>query len=156
MIEVATAKPQVTEIIAAAQPICPVSISAFHADCKSAFADIEAMTTFPEPPAALCAKLACTRGKNDRALAACPCNIEGVFKGQTPKQLKAAKNSFQPDKFAKCSEDVRADFQAKAKEIFTVVDRMSQGLADGGKAGGQKAFSQVANNSRKNGKQRGQ
>lgn len=83
-----TAPPEYNEIVETAQPINETTIATFLAETKSAFADIPAMSIFPEPPAALCAKPSCARGKNNRALAACACNIREVLSGIQDRNLK--------------------------------------------------------------------
>jgi hypothetical protein len=95
-------------------------IASFHTKAQHAFADCGAMTSFPEPPAFPCLKLACVESKKTRALQACPCNIKKAF--QAPGvDLKKSRLQWHPDRFGRCPEAVRESFKLKAHEVFVVV-----------------------------------
>ena len=111
------------------------SYATWYENASAAFADYSKMKSFPAPPAPrfTCTKPVCIRGKGARALELCACDVEKAFKmlqststsGAPPKLvLSKERLKWHPDRFSKCPEELRADFQKKAKEVFVVVDRM--------------------------------
>lgn len=124
--EIAEAPAQSADTAAGALAICPLTVSAFHSASKAALANPTAMTAYPTPPSAPCGNLLCAQGKEDRALDACPCNLRAIFGSLSAKELKAAKNQNLPDRIAKAPAAIRSDCQAKAAEVFAVVDKTLQ------------------------------
>ncbi|KAK5114588.1 hypothetical protein LTR85_010165 [Meristemomyces frigidus] len=127
------------------QPLDAITVNAYHTATKVAFSDYSALTAFPSPPAALCSKPSCLQSKKERVLEACPCNIRDTFSGLNGKEFKQAKMNFLSDRFRKAPEAIRADCQAKAKEVYAVLDAMSQASRSDGKQQGhnKRDFQQV-------------
>lgn len=107
-------------------PLDAISVSAYHATAKAAFADYASMQAFPAPPSAVCSNLSCLQSREDRPIDACPCNIKETFSGLTAKELKSAKANFHPDRFSKTNDAIRADCQAKASYVHKIVSQISQ------------------------------
>ena len=98
-----------------------VSAYSFLEQAKIALADISTMESFPEPKATPCGTASCLRNKSNRAMEACSHNIQAAFAGSSTKQLREAKNTFRPSRFA-----AKSDSEAKAYEICAVLDKMIQ------------------------------
>ncbi|KAK3679324.1 hypothetical protein LTR78_000885 [Recurvomyces mirabilis] len=98
------------------------NIVAFFAVFEAMPTDRSTLKAFPEPPSESCEELACRTSAADRKLEACSCNIKKVFSGV--KNIKAMRNRFHPDKFARCPEEIREVMQKMAEEIFVVLSGM--------------------------------
>ncbi|EME88648.1 uncharacterized protein MYCFIDRAFT_80020 [Pseudocercospora fijiensis CIRAD86] len=103
----------------------PEIYKAWRQDAEEAFKDYTTMEVFPTPPFpdVICNKPACILSRATRALKICSCDIEKAVKG-AGRPIKEERKCWHPDKFSMCREEVREEFQAKAKEVFQVVVRM--------------------------------
>ncbi|KAH9842284.1 hypothetical protein Tdes44962_MAKER07604 [Teratosphaeria destructans] len=101
--------------------ITMAKVRAFREQAAESFKNYTAMTTFPDPPAEPCKRVACHIAT--RALKACPCNIKKCFAGLRVRDLKAERGKWHPDRFSKCQGGKTAvvEMQTKAQEIFTVI-----------------------------------
>lgn len=79
-------------------------------EVECALEDVSVVKIFPELPQGKCAKPACLAGQSQRALKACPCDVEAAFT-LLGMPLKEARNAFHPDRWAKCPEEHRDSFQ---------------------------------------------
>ncbi|KAF2764231.1 hypothetical protein EJ03DRAFT_355969 [Teratosphaeria nubilosa] len=104
------------------------SPSAYLDLAAQSLADYTTLTTFPDPPATPCSNPSCHSTAQDRALRACPCNIQALFGSLSARELRAWRVRFHPDRFAVVPEGAeRAEMQRKAQEVFVVVDGLFQG-----------------------------
>lgn len=126
--------------------LCPLPIGSWRADARATLADYTTMSEFPSPPSAYCGKPSCIKNKDNRALAACPCNIQQCFEDQNTKGLNTWKNLFHADRFEKCSDSIKADCKAKAKEVYAVLNRMYQDSNGTGGSKSNKNFQQASRN----------
>ncbi|KAI7338589.1 hypothetical protein KC354_g17462 [Hortaea werneckii] len=99
----------------------------------TSYADLAA---FPPVPSAPCSDPVCTLQKPNRALGAC-CEhtLRSALAGLKAHELKTAAAMFDPARFETCGEDVRAEFVAKAGEVFAVVKTVQRGVKAERKAG---------------------
>lgn len=88
-----------------------VSHTLWKKNVDRAFSDYSAIKIFPEPPTTgNCSKPACVASQAQRALNACPCDVETAFTVlQLP--LKEARLAWHPDRFSKCADELRESFQ---------------------------------------------
>ncbi|KAI7185935.1 hypothetical protein KC316_g1311 [Hortaea werneckii] len=97
--------------------------------------DYATLTAFPPVPSAPCSDPICTLNKPLRALEACEHTLRAVFAGCKASELKTAAELFNPTRFEACGEAVRAEFVAKAGEVFAVVKAVQRGVKAERKAG---------------------
>ncbi|KAI7219462.1 hypothetical protein KC333_g2976 [Hortaea werneckii] len=94
------------------------------------------LTAFPPVPSAPCRDPICTLNKPLRALEeACEHTLRTAFAGCKPHELKTAAELFNPARFEACGEAVRAEFVAKAAEVFAVVKAVQRAVKAERKAG---------------------
>ncbi|KAI7181815.1 hypothetical protein KC363_g9039 [Hortaea werneckii] len=100
---------------------------------STSYADLAA---FPPVPSAPCSDPVCTLQKPNRALGAC-CEhtLRSALGGLKAHELKTAAELFDPARFEACGENVRAEFVAKAAEVFAVVKTVQKGVKAERKAG---------------------
>ncbi|KAI7544565.1 hypothetical protein KC331_g6727 [Hortaea werneckii] len=97
--------------------------------------DYATLAAFPPVPSAPCSDPICTLNKPLRALEACEHTLRAAFAGCKASELKTAAALFNPTRFEACGEAVRAEFVAKAGEVFAVVKAVQRGVKAERKAG---------------------
>ncbi|KAF2723030.1 hypothetical protein K431DRAFT_301976 [Polychaeton citri CBS 116435] len=101
------------------------SIAHWRSQVNEMVGNHAALSSFPMPPAQPCSKETCIRDGSSSDKVTCECNVRDAL--DTAKvNLRKERTQWHPDKFSRCREDFRDEFQSKAHMIFTIINTMME------------------------------